>query len=46
MYVRPTAPRPIGGVIDDAIKLYRASFRTCLPIALIGSVITGSVSIT
>jgi hypothetical protein len=44
MYVKPTAPRPIGGVIDDAIKLYRASFRTCLPIALIGSVITGSVS--
>jgi hypothetical protein len=44
MYVKPTAPRAIGGVIDDAIKLYRASFRTCLPIALIGSVITGSVS--
>jgi hypothetical protein len=45
MYVKPTAPRPIGGVIDDAIKLYRASFRTCLPIALIGSLITGSVSV-
>jgi len=44
MYVKPTAPRAIGGVIDDAIKLYRASFRTCLPIALIGSLITGSVS--
>jgi hypothetical protein len=38
MYVRPTAPRDIGGVIDDAIKLYRASFRTCWPIALIASV--------
>jgi hypothetical protein len=44
MYVKPTAPRTIGGVIDDAIKLYRASFRTCLPIALIGSLITSSVS--
>ena len=38
MYVPATAPRDIGGVIDDAIKLYRASFRTCLPIALIASV--------
>jgi hypothetical protein len=37
MYVRPTAPRDIGGVIDDAIKLYRASFRTCWPLALIAS---------
>jgi hypothetical protein len=45
MYAKPTAPRPIGGVIDDAIKLYRASFRTCVPIALIGSLITGSVSV-
>ncbi|HEX2789477.1 MAG TPA: hypothetical protein VHN17_03545 [Steroidobacteraceae bacterium] len=44
MYEKPTAPRPIGGVIDDAIKLYRASFRTCVPIALISSLITGSVS--
>jgi hypothetical protein len=44
MYVKPTAPRPIGGVIDDAIKLYRASFGTCVPIALISSLITGSVS--
>jgi hypothetical protein len=38
MYAPATAPRDIGGVIDDAIKLYRASFRTCLPIALIASV--------
>jgi hypothetical protein len=40
MYVQPTAPRDIGGVIDDAIKLYRASFRTCWPIALIASVVS------
>ncbi|MGH8230821.1 MAG: hypothetical protein ACRESY_03260 [Steroidobacteraceae bacterium] len=40
MYVQPTAPRDIGGVIDDAIKLYRASFRSCWPIALISSVVT------
>jgi hypothetical protein len=42
MYVQPTAPRAIGGVIDDAIKLYRASFRTCWPLALIASVISAT----
>src|ERR1700676_5577504 len=42
MYVQPTAPRDIGGVIDDAIKLYRASFRTCWPIALIASVVSAA----
>src|ERR1700687_1832061 len=45
MCVQPTAPRAIGGVIDDAIKLYRASFRTCWPIALIGSVVTAAISL-
>jgi hypothetical protein len=40
MYVPPTAPRDIGGVIDDAIKLYRASFRTCWPLALIASLVS------
>jgi hypothetical protein len=45
MYVRPTAPRAIGGVIDDAIRLYRASFRTCWPIALISSVVTAGITL-
>ena len=27
--VQPSAPRSIGGVIDDALRLYRASFRRC-----------------
>jgi hypothetical protein len=40
MYVQPSAPRDVGGVIDDAIKLYRASFRSCWPIALISTVVT------
>ncbi|MBS0375648.1 MAG: hypothetical protein JSR73_13805 [Proteobacteria bacterium] len=26
MYQRPSAPRPIGGVLDDSFRLYRASF--------------------
>ena len=42
MYVQPAAPRAIGGVIDDAIKLYRASFRTGWPIALIASVVSAA----
>lgn len=42
MYVQPSAPRDIGGVIDDAIKLYRASFRTCWLLALIGSLVSGA----
>jgi hypothetical protein len=45
MYARPTAPLPIGGVVDDAIKLYRASFRSCWLIALIGSLIAGAFGI-
>ncbi len=36
MYVRPTAPRSIGGVLDDAIRLYRASFAKAWPLALCG----------
>jgi hypothetical protein len=42
VYLQPNAPRTIGGVIDDAIKLYRASFRTCWPIALIASVVSAA----
>ena len=40
MYVRPASPLPIGGVLDDAIKLYRASFRACWPVAAAVAVIT------
>ncbi|HEY4972002.1 MAG TPA: hypothetical protein VII41_00260 [Steroidobacteraceae bacterium] len=42
MYQQPTAPRDIGGVIDDAIKLYKASFRTCWPLALIASLVSAA----
>jgi len=45
MYARPTAPLPIGGVVDDAIKLYRASFQRCWPIALLGAVVMGAFGI-
>jgi hypothetical protein len=34
MYVRATAPRSIGGVLDDAISLYRHSFAGIWPFTL------------
>jgi hypothetical protein len=40
MYEKPGAPRPVGGVIDDAIKLYRESFRRCAPIGVLGAMVT------
>jgi hypothetical protein len=45
MYVRPASPQTIGGVLDDAIKLYRASFRACWPLAAVAAVITGALNI-
>lgn len=42
MYALPAKPEPIGVVLDDAIELYRASFRVCWPISLVGTIlITG-----
>jgi hypothetical protein len=38
MYVKPATPLGIGGVLDDAIKLYRASFRSCWVISLVGAI--------
>jgi hypothetical protein len=45
MYVKPASPQPIGGVLDDAIKLYRASFRACWPVAAVAAVIMGGIGI-
>src|SRR5689334_3454106 len=36
-YVPPSAPQPIGGVIDDAIRLFRASWSRCWYFAAIPS---------
>ena len=33
MYVKPTTPRSIGGILDDAIKLYRDAFAKSWPLA-------------
>lgn len=41
MYSRPVAPLSVGGVIDDAIKLFTASFRRCFVLSLIGALLLG-----
>jgi hypothetical protein len=38
VYAKPTAPRSIGGVLDDAIQLYRSAFATSWAMALVGQV--------
>lgn len=45
MYTRPTAPRPIGGVLDDAVRLYRASFSRCWLLSLGGAVLSAAVGV-
>jgi hypothetical protein len=39
MYTRPTGPRSIGGVLDDAVRLYRESFRPMLPLLVAAAVL-------
>ncbi len=43
MYMRPAAPRTIGGVLDDAIRLYRASFSHAWPLSLVSSLLSAIV---
>jgi len=45
VYTRPVTPLSIGGVLDDAIKLYRASFGRCLILSLIGGILLGATGI-
>jgi hypothetical protein len=42
MYIRPTAPLPHNGVIEESIRLYRESFRRCVPIALLASLVSAA----
>lgn len=39
MYVTPSGPQSIGGVIDDAIRLYRYSFSRCWILAFLPAVV-------
>jgi hypothetical protein len=38
VYVKPTTPRSIGGIVDDGIRLYRDAFSQSLPLALCGQI--------
>lgn len=40
MSLMPAEPRSIGGVLDDAIRLYRRTLTACIPLVLIGVVLT------
>ncbi len=39
MYVKPTAPASIAGVLDEAFKLFRSSFVVCLPLVALIAVL-------
>lgn len=45
MYTRPTTPRSIGGVLDDAIRLYKASFNAWLVPSVIAAVLSGAAGV-
>lgn len=45
MYVTPSAPQSVGGVIDDAIRLYRYSFPRCWLLGLLPAVLFGAFMI-
>jgi hypothetical protein len=42
MYQKPTQPALVGGVVDDAVKLYRASFRRCAPIGILYALVAAA----
>jgi hypothetical protein len=42
MYVTPSAPSSVGGVIDDAIRLYRHSFGRCWLLAFLPGLTAGA----
>lgn len=42
MYVTPSAPQSVGGVIDDAIRLYRHSFARCWLLGLLPALLFGA----
>jgi hypothetical protein len=39
MYVQPSAPRSVGGVLDDSLRLYRASFAYTWPGGLVLAIV-------
>lgn len=45
MSLMPTAPRSIGGVVDDAIRLYRKTLFPCFPLLIVAVVISTAAAI-
>jgi hypothetical protein len=45
MSLMPTAPRSIGGVLDDAIRLYRKTLFPCFPLLLVAVVLSTAVGV-
>lgn len=45
MYVTPSTPQPVGGVIDDAIRLYRHSLARCWLLGLLPALLFGAFMI-
>jgi hypothetical protein len=45
VYVRSTAPRSIGGIVDDGIKLYTSAFAKSWPLALLAQVLLAGPSL-
>ena len=41
MYVQPTTPQSIGGVLDNGFKLFKASFKDVFALAFVGALISG-----
>ena len=39
MYQLPAAPLSLGGILDDGFKLFKASWKQLLPIAVVASVL-------
>jgi hypothetical protein len=45
VYAKPTAPRSIGGIVDDGIKLYGSAFAKSWPLALFAQVLLAGPSL-
>jgi hypothetical protein len=39
MYRLPDAPLPLSGILDDGFKLFRASWKQLLPVAVVASLV-------
>ena len=42
MYSKPVTPLPVGAIIEDASRLYRAAFRRSLVIAVLGALVSAA----